>query len=390
MEFDRIPRITKYLSVIMMFAWIGRSTVWNFLPVFFESQMESVFLIGFLTSIPAMVPLLLDIPAGNLVQRAGEKLTIFMGFLAALFSPVLYLTGLVPLFFVAKAFEGVGKTLIWNGGWSLTLKSSDSEVESENVSVFLLGINISLVIGPVVGGFLLASYGFNLLFGLWAVCWMLSVILYYIYVGTERGSESLKEALNDLERRKTYRDDWKHLKNNWVNLRKVFSLAFLYSVIFSFYWLAIPLLLDKMNADYSTMGIVFGVAAVPKLFQFAFGDMADRIGWNTTIRMLSLLLLPVLIALSLTESLLMIGGLFLLARILSTGISPAVHAKYDSSVPDDVEGEMTGFYELAKHSGQTIGPIAAGAIASVWSLSASFLGAAFIALMLFLVSSLDF
>jgi len=389
-EFDRVPKITKYLSVIMLFAWIGRSTVWNFLPVFFETNINSVFLVGLLTSVPALTTILLDIPAGNLVQRAGEKVVIFIGFIAALFPPLLLYTGLVPLFFLAKFMEGVGKAFIWNGGWSLTLKSSDSDIESETVSVFLLGINLSIVIGPVIGGFLLTSYGFNLLFGLWTTTWLLSILMYYFYVGTERGKETFKEALNDLEKRKTYADDWKHLKNNWSNLRQVFTLTFLYSIIFSFYWVAIPLILDEMNADYSTMGIVFGVAALPMAFQFVFGDIADKIGEMKIIKILALLLIPTLFAMSLTDSLIITGALFFMARVFTSGLSPALHSKFDAAIPDEVEGEMTGFNELAKHTGQAIGPMFAGAIASIWSLNGSFVAASGIAMLIFLVSLLDF
>jgi MFS family permease len=374
----------------MMFAWIGRMTVWNFLPVFFKSNIDSVFLIGVLTSLPAMVPILLDIPAGNLVQRSGEKVVMFIGFISAFFPPLLFYTGLVPLFFVGKFMEGVGKTFIWNGGWSLTLKSSDSDVESESVSVFLLGINLSVVVGPVVGGFMLASYGFNLLFMLWAATWLMSIALYYFYIGAESGEKSLMSSLSDLRKRRTYVNDWRHLKSNWKDLRKVFSLMFMYSIIFSFYWLAIPLMLDKMNADYSTMGIIFGVAALPKVFQFVFGDIADRIGDQKTLSVLAFLLVPTLLVMSVVESLLVTGGLFFLARAFSSGMSPAVHSMFDESVSEDVESEMTGFVELSKHIGQSIGPVFAGTVASIWSLNGSFVAASGIAGLILVLSLVDF
>jgi MFS family permease len=352
--------------------------------------MNSVFLVGVLTSIPSMVPILIDIPTGNLVQRSGEKIVMFLGFISALFPPVLFYTGLVPLFFAGKIMEGVGKSLIWNGGWSLTLKSSDSDVESETISVFLLGINLSIVAGPVIGGLLLMEYGFNLLFGLWTGLWLISILMYYFYVGTERSDETLRQSLEDLEKRRTYVDDWNHLKNNWSNLRQTFSMVFLYSIIFSFYWLAIPLMLDNMNADYSTMGLVFGVAALPKVFQFVFGDIADRIGNRRTIRVLALMLIPTLFVMSMVESLLITGALFFLARVFSSGMSPAIHSKFDAATPDEVEGEMTGFNELFKHMGQAVGPVFAGTIASIWSLNVSFIAASGVAGLILIFSLLDF
>jgi len=390
MEFDRVPRITKYMAVIMLFAWFGRSTVWNFLPVFFENNINSVFLVGILTSVPSLVTILMDIPVGNLVQRAGEKVVIYMGFISALFPPLLFYTGLVPLFFLGKFMEGVGKAFIWNGGWSLILKSSDSDVESENISVFLLGVNLSVIIGPIIGGFLLAAYGFNLLFMMWTGTWLLSIGMYYVYIGTERGDESLREAVGDLERRKTYLDDWHHLKDHWLDLRKVLSLTFLYSIIFSFYWVAIPLILDQMNADYATMGLVFGIAALPKAFQFVFGDLADKVGEEKVIAGMSLLLMPTLFSMSLTDSQLVTGGLFFLAQLFTSGIIPAVHSKFDSAIPDNIEGEMTGFNELAKHSGQAIGPVLAGTLASVWSINASFVAAAGVTGLILVTTLVDF
>ncbi len=127
MELDRIPRIAKYLSVIFLVGWLGRSTVWNFLPIYFENHM-SVFLVGIATSLPALLTILLDIPVGNLVQRSGEKIVVFIGLIAGAIPPIFYFFA-VPFTLVAGKFvEGFAKAFIWNGSWSLSLKSADQEV----------------------------------------------------------------------------------------------------------------------------------------------------------------------------------------------------------------------------------------------------------------------
>jgi MFS family permease len=389
MELDRVPDVAKYLSAVFLFAWLGRSTVWNFLPVFFENNIESVFLVGVLTSLASAVPILLDIPVGNLVQRAGEKVVIFLGLLMAVFPPVFYYTAFVPFLFAGKFVEGVAKTLIWNGGWSLTLKSSDEDSESESISIFLLGINMAIVIGPVIGGYIIEGYGFRLPMMLWVLTSSLGLLIYYFYIGTAR-EKDLESSLEDLLHSGTYMNDIHHLRENWVNLRQELALIFLYSIIFSFYWLAVPLLLDQMDADFTTMGIIFGFAALPKMFQFIFGDIADKVGKHSTIKGLAVLLIPTLFAMSMTESLVLMGGLFFFARVFTAGMSPAIHAIFDERVPSEIEGEMTGFNELAKHIGQTIGPVFAGTVASIWSLNASFMAAAGVAALILVTSLLDF
>lgn len=378
MEFDRVPSITKYLSVIFLFVWLGRSTVWNFLPIYFEQHISSVFLIGVMTSLPAIVPILTDIPVGNLVQRSGERVVLFLGLMMSILSPLVYITALPALLVFGKLFEGLSKGLIWNASWSLNMKSADDEIESESISVFFLGMNLAMVVGPIIGGYIIASRGFQLPFMLWMFTAGLGVLLYYVYVGIKT-KMSFTESLAALERRSTYADDWEHLKDNWDNLRQPFTLVFLYSIIFSFYWLAVPLLLERMGAGYALMGVIFGLSLVPKLFQFVFGVFADRVGKLRAVTILSGVLVFFLFALSRVESIFLIGGLFFVARALSGGLSPAIHAFYDSRVPDDLQGELTGFFELAKHTGQAVGPIIAGAVADVYGVSSSFAMAAAVA-----------
>jgi MFS family permease len=385
MEFDQVPSIAKYLSVIYLLSRLGSNTVWFFLPLFFEMHIESVFLIGIMTSIPAAIPVLMDIPMGNLVQRAGEKIVIFIGLLMNLMPGLFYLTGIPILLVFGKVFEGFVKTMIWNGGWTLSLKSADSSNEAESNSVFLLGVNLAAVVGPILGGFLIASRGFNLTFAIWIFSAWLGALVFYLYVGLE-GRRGFIQSLEDLFHRKTYADEKHHLVENWHNLKRPLLLIFLYSIIFSFFWLAVPFLLEDLNASYEMMGIIFGVAAIPKLFQIFFGDLGDKLGDLRVVSALAVLLAPVLILMSFISNIYLVGTFFLIARLFASGISPLIHAYYDSQVPDEVEGEMTGFLEFSKHTGQAIGPTMAGAVASIGSINLSFQVAALVAFLLFATS----
>ena len=384
MEFQRIPKIAKYLSIIFLFAWIGRSTVWNFLPIFFENHM-SVFWVGVATSLPSAITLIFDIPTGNLVQKAGEKIVIFFGLVTAIFPPLLYYFALPVTLVAGKGLEGFAKLFIWNGGWSLSLKSSDEDVESETISIFLLGVNLAVIIGPILGGYLIAANGFNVTFGLWMFTSTVAVMIYTAYIGITR-KESLKQSLKEVLERKTYTEEFHDLSQNWSKLSFPFSMIFLYSIIFSFYWMAIPLLLEKVSGDFQIMGIIFGVAALPKAFQFLFGDLADSVGQVKLLTILSLLLTPVLVLMNFVTSTILIGALFFVARTLSSGMSPAIHAIFDSASPDELESEFVGFNEFFKHMGQVIGPVMAGTVASIWSINASFLAAGGISGVIFIVS----
>jgi len=174
----------------------------------------------------------------------SPEIVIFIGLLANLMPGLLYLTGIPIVLVLGKAFEGVVKSMIWNGGWSLSLQSADPEIESETSSIFLLGVNLAAIIGPVIGGLLIASKGFDITFALWVFSAWLGALTFYLYVGLE-GKNGFIESLEELFHRKTYSDEYTDLKQNWSNLKLPLSLIFLYSILFSFFWLAVPFYLIR-------------------------------------------------------------------------------------------------------------------------------------------------
>ncbi len=385
MKFDRIPEIAKYLSVVFFLYWITAYTVWNFLPIYFEQHM-SVFWVGVLTSLFAFVPVLIDIPVGNLVQRSGERVVIFAGFVVGVLPSILYLTAVPVLLGAAKVCEGVMKSLVWSGSWSVSMKSADEDYESEALSVFLLGLQLAAVMGPVIGGYLIMSHGFQLPILIWLGGSMLTLLVFYVYIGLE-GKRGFFDSMNDLFERNTYSNDIRHLKENWSGVKLPIALIFLHSIVFSFFWLAIPLMLERMGADFVTMGLVFGAAALPRTFQFVFGDLGDRVGQLKVTVVLALLVTPVLFVMGIVGELYILAGFYLVAMTLISGFTPVLHSVFDRNVPEAVESEMVGFLELFKHSGQALGPFMAGTVASVWSLNASFIVAAGISAVIFLVAA---
>ncbi len=385
MALQEVPKATKYLSMVMLVAWIGQSMVWNFLPIYFERYIQNVFLIGFLVSLPPLITILMDIPVSNYIQRVGEKFVFLVGLIFNVLPAVAYL-GAAPLFIVTgKMFEGITKSLIWNSGWSLSLKTSNEKTEGESISIFLLGINLAAVIGPVIGGYLLISYGFQLPFIIWILTSSIAILVFISYIGYSPESDAV-DNFEKLFKKKTYFDDFHHLEQNWDSIKPVYTLIFLHSIIFSFYWLAVPLALDEVGASFIEMGFIFGLAALPSVFQIFFGRFADHVGRHKSLIIFSAILTPILVAMYFSQSVIVLGALFFLAAALTNGMSPPIHTMLDIRAPEEVESELVGFMELFKHIGQFTGPLAAGAVASVASLSVSFAAAGIVSGLILLYS----
>ncbi len=385
MDLDRVPQVTKYLSTTLLVLFLGRNMVWQFLPIYFEQTIDSVFLIGILVSLPPLVTLLMDIPTGNLVQRAGERIVLFLGLIMHVVPAALYLTALPVFLALGKVSEGVAKSWMWSAGWSLSMKRSAEENESLSLSLFLLGVHLAAILGPVIGGYLITGYGFSLVLWLWAGFGLLALPLYYSTVGIQSENGLLSSA-EELLHRDTYENDIAHLREHWGHIKLPLLLIFVYSIVFSFFWIAVPLTLEDLGADFIPMGLIFGAAAFPAAFQFILAEWADRVGKLHTVIGTSALLVPILLLMGAADRIILVGILFLAARILMAGMQPCIHALFDHNAPEDVESELVGFLELIKHSGQTIGPFMAGTIASQYSMHTAFYGAGFITLLLLVAS----
>lgn len=383
----RIPATTKNLSIVLFLVFLGFRGAWQFLPVFFEQILDNFFLVGVLTSLPSLITIMTDIPVGNLVQKTGERIVIVLASIVQIVPAILYLLATPITLILGKATEGLAKSLLWNSSWSLSMKTADSENESKNLAIFMLGPNTAEILGPVIGGWLIMTYTFDAAFYLWLAFGLISIPLAVYRIGTER-DQPLGKALGSLKDAETYRDEWADLQQHGNKIIIPLLFVFLFSIVFSFFWMVIPLILDELGTSFFLMGLILGAAAVPKLFQFIFGELADRHGDETIIMLLSLILIPLLFLMSAADSIIAMAGLFFLARIAVAGIQPAAHSLFDHHAPDEVESELTGFLELSKHSGQAIGPFMAGTVASVASLSASFIAAAAVSGIIVLIAGI--
>lgn len=373
-----IPATTIHLSLVIFFIFLGIRSAWYFLPIYFEQQLSNVFLVGILTSVPSLITIMTDIPVGNMVQRTGERVIIVIASFVHIVPALLYLIATPLAFIGGKAAEGLGKSLLWNSSWSLSMKTANSDNESANLAIFMLGPNAAQIIGPIIGGWLIMTYTFEWAFYLWILLGAISIPIVIHFIGIQR-QEPVTMALSSITKQQTYRDEWSDVQDYGHAISVPLAFSFLHSIVFSFFWMVIPLLLDELGTSYLIMGVILGAAAIPRLFQFIFGNLADKHGNELIIMLLGLSLIPLLLLMSTADEIMTIAGLFFLARIAVSGIQPAIHSLFDSHAPDEVESELTGFLELSKHTGQAIGPFMAGTVASIASLSASFTAAASIA-----------
>jgi MFS family permease len=156
--------LNNALSFISNSAWCIATP---FIPLYLISQGASVVLVGVVVSVSGILPLLLSIHAGALVDERGPQVVAKVSvILFALAGAVLM--GLHSIWAVAIAYTLMG---IANIGFAvapqaIVAAASNPAVRIQNYGYYFLWTSAGAVIGPVIGGLVTGRFGYTVAFAL--------------------------------------------------------------------------------------------------------------------------------------------------------------------------------------------------------------------------------
>ncbi|MGB9740637.1 MAG: MFS transporter [Candidatus Bathyarchaeia archaeon] len=228
----------KTLAIAVSVFFFASNLTGMFLPVYYIesglkiSDIAILLLIAFL--IIGFLPTILLKVTKNFEQiiRVGILLTMLF-YVVLIFVKNSIVIGLV---------YGLSMATFWPSFNLLQFRLSESNVRARTVSLFSSIIpSIASIVGPAVGGLVIENFGFQLLFAL-------SIILYLI---------ALIFSMRIQFKAETYRLS--------VPLNRKFTLFFVTFIIFGMseaYWLAYPLFVDKISVTTSMMGVVLALTGI--------------------------------------------------------------------------------------------------------------------------------
>ncbi len=169
-----------YISISLRY--LAASMINLFLPLYLYSQLgfslnqTLTFFIIYAAGFGLFTPI-----AAKLLSRIGVKHTIL---LAVPFYLAFYLSlyGLekyaIPLYLIPITFS-IAQALFWLGFHTEFVKSSDHDHRGKEVSRYISLAYIAVLIGPLVGGFLIDRMGFAFLFIIVSVLFLISALFLF-------------------------------------------------------------------------------------------------------------------------------------------------------------------------------------------------------------------
>lgn len=314
--------------------------------------------------------LLFDVPAGLLVGRFGDKAVLFGG-LAILSGAMAVLGAATEPWVVALLVIPLGAGhAAWFLGWLSYITDSCSADERGRATTVVAGIQrVGAFAGPLAGGVIAQSFGYQVAFMVGAVIAGAAALLSFLFTdnlhpATPAGTNHIKTIGRILVRNKRI-------------FSTAGSVALAFQTMRSMRQLLIPLFGVVVGLDAATIGLVYSLsAAIDMSLFYPVGVVMDRWGrkWTGVPSIVVFVVGLILLPFSQGFYTLLLAGLVLgLANGLSTGFVMIIGMDLS---PAGERGQFLGVWRLIGDVGWVGGPLVAGILVDVLSLSAaSFFGA---------------
>ena len=300
---------------------------------------------------------------GALTDQIGRKSVIIIGLVvSALTSVGMGLVNKLELFYVLAVITGLFADMAGPARQAMITDLLPEEKRADGFGIMRVAMNLSVSIGPAIGGFLAAT-SYLLLFGADAVSSIITAIFFYFLV-----AETLPEAKTEeeIEAKPSFADTFRGylvvLKDRPFII--FMAISMIVTIVYMQMYGALPVFLrDVHNVPEAGFGMLMSLnATMVVLMQFA---ITRKIGDKPPMLMMALGAIIYAVGFSMFG---FIGqyGLFMVAmaiitigEMVVTPIQQALVAKFS---PEDMRGRYMAVFGISWLIPGAIGPLLAGLI----------------------------
>jgi len=382
--FEGMPREVFILSIVSFCVALGFGIVGPAIPIFADEFGVSALWASAVVSVFALMRLVGALPAGWLVDRVGERITLATGLvIVAVSSALAGFSGSYSQLLVLRGVGGLGSAMFSVSSLALLLRIVGPDQRGRAANAYQSGFLIGGVVSPAIGGLVL-GISIRLPFFLYAVTLGAASVVVIVMLAHTRLHERVSKKPDAV---RAGRGSWSLLREALRNRSYVTALAVNLGNGFASFGLRsaiIPLFvvnglgLDKAWAGWGA----FASAVIQFPFLVRAGRLSDTRGRRLALMIGTGVTFVGLIVLALTGAwwgyLLAMGVLGAAAAFLGAGPSAVVGDVTEGRR----EGPVVATFQMMSDVGAVAGPLVAGAIvASTGSYSIGFLvGAAVLAL----------
>ena len=194
---EKVPlRVQAAVYGVGAFANSGTVLVWVVIPLWLLHLETSPFFVGLAIGIRSLLPLLLAMPCGALMDRLGSRRVVLVFSAIGVVLPPLYpLLPWIPAVIALQAFAGLANVMGWIGAQALIGQlMNSSPVYASRLS---LSLRMAILTGPMLVGLAWDLYG---PWGGFGMLWLWGVLQFAAAVCLPKADPALEGAAGPLTR----------------------------------------------------------------------------------------------------------------------------------------------------------------------------------------------
>jgi MFS family permease len=386
-EDPSLPYVVASLVAGIFLGGLGGGVAFPTLPTLGTVLGISPFIVGLILSINRFTRLVMNTPAGQILDRVGARRPMIVGFVLQGVVPFGYVLGLhadrlpvgsATVFLLSRGLWGIGSAFVFVGAFSTITHVTTPENRGKWIGYMRGGQSLGFPTGLVVGGVLTDAYSYDIAFSVAGVAALSAAVVAFVVLPDVR-PETSASPLRDLP--SVVRADPRIAAVGTVN----FAVRFLFAgVLLS----TVVLYAGETGISVGSLsptGVSGVVMAVSVLSASAttvlVGQYSDRVSNR------AYLALPALAVLAAGFGLLVAvpspAGVVAAVALIGVGVggsNPPLMAYLGDISPADDVGKLGGIYNVFGDLGSTLGPLVAVPLVYQIGFTAEYLACAVLAL----------
>ena len=383
-EMLRLPSSIKLLSFVIFVYYLGWGIVTPYFPLYLKTLFKDYTTIGLITGMLPLIAIFTYLILGPLIDRISKKKVITLSLLLyAPFSIILLGMSTVLQFFYFRIYHAIIASSLWISSDSYLREHAPKNRKSESIGLFDSFYTLSLVIGPIIGAFLIIRYSFNILYAISIFAFLAFLFSFLLH---DKKGMSLSKGLKAV----FVKDHFikKELSDFWSNKMLVkFSLfMFLFYFATSFIGLVIPLILQSFGTDLFKIGLLSALFNLPLISESYFSTLKKK---KTSVIFGLLFAAALSLLMFMSKDVFIFGILIFLLGLSIVAVIPIIQGRLTELMPKKEIGELVGVNSSIWNIASGFGPIVGGIIADKLGLNYTFLLAFIIFSVLLLIAVLS-
>ncbi len=271
--FSQLPYRRSLLTLFVagLLFWSSIAALLPTLPLYIQSVGGNSQQIGVVMGSFAIGLLLFRPMLGRMADDRSRKLVLLIGVAVVAIAPLgyLFITS-IPLLMVLRAFHGISVAAFTTGFSALVADLSPPNQRGELIGYMSLVNPLGVAIGPALGGFIQAGYGYPLLF---IISFVLGVVGLFCATQITEVKGEPKDSHLSPQQQPSF---WGLLLTD--RLRIPFVVMLMIGLVFGIISTFIPLFIQESKIDLNP-GLFYSAAAVSSFsLRLVTGRASDRYG----------------------------------------------------------------------------------------------------------------